>query len=307
MKIHKNSTFTGFVFVAMLAMIQLSDFTARAQLLDSEGFNYSPETGAAFTSATGGGTGWTDSSWSDPATPPWRGSGTIANGQSLRSTGVVTPGLTYPGLSTSGNALGVVNSSYLRAWNPSSLFAASGNSLWVSLLINPGSVNTVNINPLANIDLTQANWQSGSGVLISGAAGTVKTTMNTGGYGTTTTYVSGAPLAIAQNAVSLVVMEFTWNGGVGTDTEQIWVDPTLGGSMPLGTDPTTTSTGYLDQGGYFMIRGGSTFNGILDEINIGDTFSDVTPGAVPEPSTGAMLIFGFVIGGGIFLRRKLAV
>jgi hypothetical protein len=101
-------------------------------------------------------------------------------------------------------------------------------------------------------------------------------------------------------------MEFNYTG-TNNDTIQLWVNPTLGGSAPLATDPTTTSgLGWIDQLGEFMIKSGSSTGAQVDELNIGNTYEDVTPAAVPEPAVAALLLLGSGLVGRELRRRSVS-
>ena len=290
----------GFALVAVLSLA-----TAHAQLLVQDQFNYS----AADVVGDNGGTGWSGS-WANPAsggTAPWGTGGTMGNRKG--DAPVVSPGATYSGLSTSGNALSPLNQSAYRSWNASSLFTSAG-SFWVSFLITPGAsaVNaSMYVLPFAQNNATVApDYQKGSGAKFSaGADGSTWTvTLNIPTAQNGSGYTTPAVRALTLNQANLIVMEFNYNGS-GTDTIQLWVNPTLGGAAPLGTDlSTTTGNGWMDQLGEFMVKNGATTVATVDEINIGTTYSNVV--SVPEPSTLALSLIGGFMGLVVFRWRASA-
>jgi hypothetical protein len=237
------------------------------------------------------------------------------NQRSTAATVVTTPNLTYTdpnnslALTTSGNSLDFGNKSAMRAWNvPTSFSTVSNSTLWASFLVDPtGTVNKLFVLPFGNAGYTVSgtNYQFGAGAYLNNVTGwTIGAQIRTSGAGGYAAPVTMLPLN--QNQTYLIVMEFTYNGGNGLDTEQLWVNPTLGNSGPLGGDVTTgTVTGTLDLSGYWFLRGGSTAAGVVDELRIGDTYSDVVP--VPEPSTLALSLIGGVMGLVVFRRRAKAL
>ncbi len=256
----------------------------QAQQVAQEQFNYS--TGDVV--GDNGGTGWL-SAWQNPASggaPPWSAT-PIANRNS--DAPVASPGLTYSTLNSAGSSLSIGGKSAMREWDfADSPVATVGGDIWVSFLIDPTSVaNKIFVLPFANEVAATPNYQYGAGAYLAySTTWTIQPQIRADG--TTSSYpVTGASLSINQNQTYLVVMQFINNGGAGADVENMWVDPDFG-SSPDGTE--LTVTGDLDLDGWFMVRGGSTATGLMDEINIGDTYSDVIP--VPEPSVLALAIFG---------------
>jgi len=70
------------------------------------------------------------------------------------------------------------------------------------------------------------------------------------------------------------------NGGSPTnliDSIQLWVNPTGidGSGVPTGASGTSTALGSLDKGGWWALRGATTFSGEEDELYIGTTAGDV--------------------------------
>jgi hypothetical protein len=295
----KPSTFSirniAFALAAALSLAVLP--TIQASLLVQDQFSYS----AADVVGDNGGTGWLNAWYNPPSGgfAPWGG---LAMGNRNADAPVVSPGLTYSTLSTADNSLSVGGKSAMRQWDfaGSGLTSANGNSLWVSFLVDPTSVlNKIFVLPFGNIVAATPNYQYGAGAILNYASGwTIGPQIRTGG---TSSYAApGTTISLNQNQTYLVVMQFIYNGGAGADVENMWVDPTLTGSSPDGTE--LTATGTLDLSGWLLIRGGSTATGFIDEINIGNTYSDVVP--VPEPSTLALSLIGGVMGLVAFCRSK---
>jgi hypothetical protein len=327
----KPSTFSirniAFALAAALSLAILP--TAQAQLIVYDGFNYNAGTVVGDNGGTGwvtpnltgmyGASTWTDSSWQNPANVPWlpAPSEPMQNVRPTAAAVVTSPLLTYTdpnslNLTTSGNTLDYGNKSAMRAWGvPSSFTSGSGNTLWASWLVDattagPSGQKLFSL-PFGNAGYTPngTNYQFGAGAIMNYTTvwtiGAQIRTSGTGGYATPATL-----LTLNQNQSYLIVMEFTYNGGGGLDTEQLWVDPTLGNSGPLGTDVTTgTVTGTLDLSGYWFLRTSTSTGGYIDELRIGDTYSDVVP--VPEPSTLALSLIGGFMGLVVFRRRANAL
>lgn len=255
-------------------------------LLLYEGFDY-PVGG--LTNNNGGGLGWSDANWSCPANAPWMPTKTMVNQRPNPS--ILSPGLSYQGLTVAGNAVGTASGSALRAWNAASsgLFANAGNTLWFSFLFSPAGTpnNNIRVLPFANATTAQ-DYTMGAGVYIacagSAATWTVCPYLETGAN--SATYSTSQPaLSLSSSGTSLIVARFNNNGGTATnlvDTIRVWVNPNLGGiPQDTGTNSVVSSGGALDRGNWFMFRYGSTFTGTLDELRIGASYADVVAGAGP--------------------------
>jgi PEP-CTERM motif len=277
---------------------------AQATLLDSEGFDYS----AGDIVGQNGGAGWT-AAWANPAsggTAPWGTGGTMGNrkGDALAT----VPGLNYPGLDTSGGALNAGALSAYRSWDSSSLFASTGNSFWISFLVDPisgGAASSAYALPFAENSPTVApDYQKGSGAKFSTGSTAWSVTLDIPGLENGSGYTTPPSLSLMMDQANLIVMEFNYNGS-GADSIQLWVNPTLGGSTPQLSDPTTTTgNGWLDPLGEFMIKSGSGVTASFDEIRIGNSFSDVTPSSVPEPGSAMLLCAGVAAAAWMSRRRS---
>jgi hypothetical protein len=306
-RIRADGLCSALACVLLAAGLQVGVPTAQATLLDAEGFDYS--TGDVVGQSSG--TGWTQY-WTNPVSgqipgAPW-GLQTATMSNRKSDAAVISPGLTYPGLATSGNALNASNLSAYRPWDASSLFLTPGTSFWISFVVNPisgGSSQTMYVLPFAqNNPATAPNYQNGTGAKFNTLAASWNVTIDIPQAQNGSGYSPPATVDVPLNQTDLIVMEFNYNGN-GADTVQLWVNPTLGNSAPLLTDPSTTSgVGWIDQLGEFMVKSGSSTQGQVDEINIGTTYADVTPSIVPEPTAGSLLCLG-IAGAMLVLRRRV--
>jgi len=109
---------------------------------------------------------------------------------------------------------------------------------------------------------------------------------------------------LSLNAVNLIVISHTFVGGAINDITSLYINPTsFGGSAPT---PTLTLTNSVSDAAaisafyLFQSNSGTPFLQ-FDELRIGTTWADVTPLAVPEPGTWALLIGG--LGVMLLVRR----
>jgi hypothetical protein len=125
------------------------------------------------------------------------------------------------------------------------------------------------------------------------------------GEGSGATYATG-PWAVL-NQVNLFVVKYTFVAGTGNDTLSLYVNPTPGGSEPGTPDVSLTAAGTdaasLQTLGFKAQGNATTGNWIFDSLQIGDTWADVTPTTVPEPSAVALLGFG-VFGLAVWRRAR---
>ena len=86
-------------------------------------------------------------------------------------------------------------------------------------------------------------------------------------------------------------------------TIRLYLNPTLG-TEPTTASLTATKTAALTYDS-IRIQSGGTTAGSIDEIRLGTTYADVTPIAVPEPTTMALVLLG-TAGMLRVLRRRRA-
>jgi len=113
---------------------------------------------------------------------------------------------------------------------------------------------------------------------------------------TTTTYNA--------NTTYLVVLGYNNIGGAAANNLNLWVNPVLGNNSAPAADlsltPTTVATAIDNVG--FKVQSAPQGTFLVDNLLIGTSWSDVTPGAVPEPTVFAFAAFGLV--GGFMLRFR---
>jgi hypothetical protein len=302
--------------------------SARAQLIASEGFNYAPGTAVIATEGTGG-TGW-GSGWvskSDTAQSQvvgtslsyTDGSGNIlttSGGSLISSTLTSTTAQPQRALPSTFGALAAANTaasgtlwmSYL--WQ--GLNTTGSGSGWyrqaIMMFIN-GATSAVNGSGSERLDIGMPNISTAN-------LSTVNPNISlwtSGGLSAGNTYSSTAPLqsTVAANSglTTFVLIEMVLDNTTTTpDTVNVWLNPTLTGTTPVGSPNLTYSSQDLSAINGIRIQSGSlntsygTVGGEqqVDEINIGDTVADVEP--VPEPGSMALGALGGLAL--LALRRK---
>jgi hypothetical protein len=244
--------------------------------------------------------------------------------------------LTYGPLVTSSGAVVdasiTANQSYTRTSNETAFSASSANR-WFSFLIRIDSLTHTTAAYSGSgtaADLVRVGLTSGVSVASNGAnllgmvirstgSGNSEIVARVGG----TQEALNAGLALpAFGTTAMVVGKFSFNPATGTnDFVELWLNPDA--SLLGGADltPGSLADGYTSVAGsvtsadiigankfVFNATGasaGNPFTGVFDEINIGDTFAQVSPTAIPEPSTFAALL-GVAALAGASLRRRRA-
>ncbi len=270
------------LLAAGMAAATLGATTGQAALIASESFDY---TNTATLAGNNGGSGWGSASWASVS-----GVSSFVIG----SPGSPPAGLSYTGVTSSGNSV-VDNSTSsstgtranTRAWDTAG-YVDSGDTLWFSILIRKGS---------------QA---SGSDVKVGILSGSDPNTEVIGFRASANSASSGSLSAYVGSTAStssltfntdthLVVGKISLMDIAGGDTITIWLDP---GSESATTSGGVSLSGDFNVGSNVSIRGGGTWSGWLDELRIGETFSDVAP--VPEPAALGLL----ALGGLLALNRR---
>ncbi len=109
------------------------------------------------------------------------------------------------------------------------------------------------------------------------------------------------------NTTVFIVGSYTFVTGTGNDTSSLWINPsssTFGGSAPSAS---LTAVGGTDQAdiSQFLLRGAAgSPSGLFDELRVGTSWADVTPAAIPEPSTYAAILGGVALLGVAARRRR---
>ena len=99
---------------------------------------------------------------------------------------------------------------------------------------------------------------------------------------------------LALNTTYLVVEELTL-GSTSSDAN-LFLNPTPGGSQPAATATESgTAVTSLSDIGFKAQSSASAGDFDIGNVLIGETWADVTPAAVPEPSTFALLGGGLVV------------
>jgi hypothetical protein len=303
---------------------------AHAQLIASDGFNYTPGSGVLATEGTGG-TGWSGS-WTDKGNLTTIASGSLSytdgSGNTLATSGnsVIEESSTssstepervlpstfgtlatantadpdtiwvsylWQGLNTTGSGAGLYRQSTVMFLQGATASAGSGKEFLDVGMPNIAAGSTVN----PDISLFAANGITSPGPTVPS---------------------STAPLdsGVAGNngLTDFVLVEVTGSFVAGTgDTVNVWIDPTLTGSTPTGA-PQLTYSGQdmsavnairFQSGGINATYGSVSGEEQVDELNIGDTPADVEPiVAAPEPAGISLAVVGGLAALGFTRKRS---
>jgi len=266
----------GFQVVAVLgAIISVSCQTARAQLLFSEGFNYTSGQGLVNQVNPGNSTAWT--------------------GGNTAELQIGSSQLTYPGLQElAGNDL-VYTSSGASSASYNTYSAVTSGSIYYSFLIDCTTLPTANeyISAL-NPGVAGPGGSSDALSMYVGASGSGwKMGVRTTGGGSGGVYST----ALALNTTYLVVGELTLGSA---PVANLFVDPTPGSTQaafgtPTATQSTATAINSVDDVGFKVQSVTTTGNFVIGNLLIAPDWADVTPMAVPEPATCPLLGLGGLI------------
>lgn len=241
--------------------------SARGTLLFSEGFNYTSGTDLGGNINPGNSVAWTG------------GSTTLAIG----STALSYPG--YQGLT--GNDLVYTPNGTSSSTTINTYLAQSSGAIYYSFLINCTQL------PTANTYVTSLNPTNGSP---NGSSDAMAIYVNASGGsnwkigvrtpGASATFIS---TALSLDTTYLVVGELTL--GSSPDVVSLYLDPTPGGIQPLTPGATATGTNGIfsvDNVGFKAQTATTVGDYEIGDLLVGNTWADVTPGAVPEPSIFAL-------------------
>lgn len=267
-----------FVLAAVMVVSGAMTSTANAALIAYDGFDY--PTG----NLAGNGTGSLgfSSNWSTPTD----------------AVTVTSPGLTFPELAVNGNT------AFL---SPSSANAASERMLSSSLATEGGAPTYISF-----LFDRQAGSRYFGLELRDGGSQTVFVGSNSGA----SNYTLSGPVSLDSGVPvtadpALLVVRIDSPTGGSNDSISLFVNPTPGGPEPT-ADATATglnvdSFDLISLAAGFTSGSNTTATGFIDEIRIGSTFASVTPAAVPEPSTLALLLISAATLQGPLARRRRAV
>lgn len=227
-----------------------------------------------------------------------------ADDDSYNTFTVISDGLDYEGLASSGGAVRLDRNETtvitdlkdaVRASNGN----AAGETVYFSALIQH---NGASAQFGIKMQGKNVNWigfdESGHLTLFSQSGGGGSS--DHGPATSTATYSAVTHLLVAKLVDN--------GGGSGQDRLSVYIDPDLSGGEPTSANLTLdvgTAGFYPSNNGLDSIGlrgdnpGGQSTEPIFDELRVGDAWADVTP--IPEPATMSLLAIG---GLGALLRRK---
>jgi hypothetical protein len=269
--------------------IALTAGHASAALLAYDGFDYA----AGDLTGQNGGAGW-GGAYTDTG----------------NSTVVDATGLTYGPLATTGGSDRTADGGTATTLNFRTLNQAYGDNeteTWISLLGRRNGATVTNL--FAGLSF----YNSGGTATANGELSVAATTQGSTvpglpdwrildlGAGQST----NANVGITPDVVDLLAVRITWGVadaglvGTGTSAVYLYVNPALGGT------PTPTTGRNITMTNFDKIRlaGQNGIDYSFDEIRIGETFADVTPVTVPEPTAFALAGGALAFLGSLRCRR----
>lgn len=212
--------------------------------------------------------------------------------------------LSIPGLSSPGGG-------------HSAQFGGNGSSARLNLSVGTGGITSGTVYFSFAMQLTDVSGLSASGQYWAGfnnvqsqnagtgTPGTIVTRVyarsTTGGYNIGLQEGSGGAPATTWNSQVLttsdtvfLVGSYTFNSGTGDDVAQLWINPsssTFGaGSAPASSLTSSGGTDIARVASFMLFDrvADEPTTGLLDDLRFGQTWADVTPPAVPEPSVTAL-------------------
>jgi hypothetical protein len=212
----------------------------------------------------------------------------------ISSNYLLEPGsLIYPGLATSGNYVtsAAVDGIAGITRELSTPLGAANTTRYISFLLRPEGNVGGGFFGLVLEDVNEPELfvgKPGGGNLDDYVA------ENRGGALQVTT---GAAATVGETTLIVIKAEFT---SAGNDIFTVYVNPTVGGPEPImGTVKNDANVGIVSG---LTIYSSDAFS--IDEIRIGTTFGDVTPGTpvVPEPTSIAIAMG--LVGAFVLIRRR---
>lgn len=309
--------------VAAICFVALVNYSAKAQLIVYDGFNYTAATGIAGQSG-GDSTGWAS---------PW---GTTSAGYQIGTN--TAAGLTYGDLATDGGALqvgypqpgvpGGNTTATPQRTLPDTLgdLAAANTAdvgtLWLSFLIYNPTYPTTTYYRQSNLGFFSGAASTGTGgggtekadLGLANGSATVGTDFSAWGGTVTAAAPNQSTVSAFSASVQFVLVEMVVDNTTAADTYYAWfnTDPS---TFSINADAPDISTASVTNSGADLSSvnalrfqaGNANGNGTnafytVDEVRLGDSFADVTP--TPEPATVTLAALG---GMALFvLRRKRA-
>jgi hypothetical protein len=197
------------------------------------------------------------------------------------STGTSSPtyesaaALTYPGANAS-TGLGVqmtgtAGSNRDRGVNTASVAITGSETLYAAFMIN------VQSDPTAQRQIAYWDDNGSAGTPSAGLFLNANRTLSVSKGSATPSATNATPLAAATTA--FVVLAYKAHGASGDDEVSVWINPTLGGSEPAPSLTTTSGSDKTALQGFFLSqKTGYTGTIYIDEVRLGTTWADVTPG-----------------------------
>jgi hypothetical protein len=287
----------------LLSILLLTTGHALGALIAYDGFDYP----AGDLTTRNGGTGW-GGAYTDS------GNSTVAE----------TTGLTYPDLLVAGGSLRTADggtATTISFRNLDRIYGDGETETWVSLLGRRNGV-TANTSTFAGLSFynssgsAAANSELAIGPTVSGGTSPVWRIgdLNNGG----TSASSNTTVSIDPNGtVYLLTMLIRWGvndpaitaavGSGAPSAVYLYVNPALGATPTLASANAARNINItnFDKIRFAAAAGaGSLLDYSFDEIRIGDTFNDVTPSSVPEPSAVMLGLVSLIFCGTIRTRRR---
>ena len=274
-------------------LVALSSPAAHATLLAYDGFDYAPGTLAGNGSALdlGFSTSWTES-------------GTNGGGN------VVPGSLSYSNLTVSGGALdlsGVGTTLNFRGLDASYSEPASTSTgeIWFSYLMQPGDFTGtpfVGLSFYTDEVVGTSAADPDFGLVARNQSGLK---YGFGDLDVTSNHIESNVAVPTNGETVLLVGRVIFGGGSNTtanneDRIHIYVNPAIGGAVPLSDADANVTANF--QSMRFAAQNGAPF--MIDEFRLGESFADVTPTTVPEPTSVAMLALLMVLGKSLAITNR---
>src|SRR5882757_1154007 len=245
------------LFTLSLIVFALTNRTGYAISLAYDGFNYA----AGNLAGQNGGTGWTAG---------WANNGGTAQVQS--------PGLTYPSLNTVGNKAFISNSDQNSRILTAGLQGTGDSTVWASFIGQRTGANNIRFFGLTFYEGGTAAAQERFSI---GENSNNNSDLWGARFTNTSQGIVNSTVSI--NTESLLLVRVNYHAAANDDL-YLWVNPNLSAGEPAIGTAAASSIGLWNMVfDRISIRGGTLNTGNIgeafyDEIRIGTTFADVSPG-----------------------------